>query len=593
VALALIVVVLGTIGFHQYQEDHDPDHSFDLFDSLYRSIQLFGFGATLEPEIPTTLQIARILGPIVAGYAVIRGLIALSREQIEQLWIRVFRRNHVVVAGLGTAGFGLATALDAQGFNVVAIERDQHNPAIQGCRERGIGVLKGDSTDPSILQRARVDRASRLVVTCGEDAKNIDVAISASKVTDRRDRGVLTALAHLDDYDLLAMLKAQSLTSRSSSAFRLALFNVCATGAEILLEKHPPFAKTAGGRTWHVVLVGSEGVARDLVLNILHRWQSTDWQPEAELRLTLVGAGAGDHLARLRAGHPKIDEVPACEIEVWDVDSFAELQRREFHVRPSIFYVSLPAESQALSAALRLSGRTDIGDAPIVVALQDESAGMATALKSGGPMSSNVVPFGLFTQVFSPAAFTHTTNEALAIASHETHVRSQLDAGVTEKDDPSLVTWGELPEPLRDSNRLFADSIPIKLAAIGCVAQPARLADFRRPPEVFSDDEVNRLAPLEHDRWSEDMQRHLGYRRGAESKDPHGRLHPLIGVPFSELPRENQDKDRAKVRSIPEILARAGFKIVRNAGRDPAGDQALEVSFAGSDGLLNTPDGEE
>ena len=87
------------------------------------------------------------------------------------------------------------------------------------------------------------------------------------------------------------------------------------------------------------------------------------------------------------------------------------------------------------------------------------------------------------------------------------------------------------------------------------------------------------LAPLEHDRWSEDMKRHLGYRKGSGGKDPHGKVHPLIDVPFEDLPPENMEKDRAKIRSIPEILARAGFKIVRNAGRDPAEGELREASL--------------
>jgi hypothetical protein len=580
VALALTVVVLGTIGFHSYQNEQHPGHPFDLLDSLYRSVQLFGFGATLDPPIPTTLQIARFLGPIVAGYAVIRGLVALSREQIQLLWFRLVLRNHVVVAGLGTAGFRIAKALNAYGFNVVAIERSPDNPAIQGSRERGIGVLKGDSTDRSILRRARVDRASRLVVTCGEDAVNIDVASAASEVTAGRHRSVLTALVHLDDFDLLAMLKAQSLTSQASSDFRLALFNLSSTGAEILLEKHPPFPERPGGRAWHVLVIGFEGVADDLIVNVLQRWHCAERHPAAELKLTVTGPGASDHLGRLRRQHPRTDDLTACELDSWELETLAELQHQELPVQPSVVYVCLTTETQALSAALRLSGRMDIGDAPVVVVLRDESAGIATTLKGGGPLSKHVVPFGLFTNVFSPSAFLHTTNEALAIASHETHVRSQIEAGMSERDDPSLVAWDELPEPLRESNRLFADSIPTKLAAIGCVAQPARLVDFREPPEVFSREEVDRLAPMEHDRWSADMQHHLGYRRSALEKDPHRRLHPLIGVPFDELPKENQEKDRAKVGSIPEILARAGFKIVRDAGRETTVAPAVEPAVA-------------
>ncbi len=91
---------------------------------------------------------------------------------------------------------------------------------------------------------------------------------------------------------------------------------------------------------------------------------------------------------------------------------------------------------------------------------------------------------------------------------------------------------------------------------------------------------------MEHERWSEDMQRHLGYRRGAGPKDTSRGLHPHVGVPFDEIPRENQDKDRSKVRSLPEILARAGFKIVRHAGHDAtsrwrtAADWQMEMHHA-------------
>jgi TrkA family protein/RyR domain-containing protein len=576
VGAALAVIVLGTIGFDKYQQVHHPDHPYGFLDSLYRAVQLFGFGATLEPEIPRTLQIARFLGPVVAGYAVIRGLIALSREQLELLWFRLFLRNHVVVAGLGNGGFRLATTLDREGFKVVAIEKNPHNPSIAGCRERGIGVVKGDAADPAILRRACVERAGRLVITCGDDARNIDVANAASRVTDGRHRGVLTALAHLDDYDLLAMLKSQSLTKRSSSAFRLALFNLAATGADILVERHPPFAHTDNGHT-HVVVVGFEGVARDLVIEILRRWQTADRAVGDELTLTIVDPGASESLARLRGSHPRIDELPDCTIEAWDLDAFAELQRRDISVRPTIVYVSLESEPQALSAALRLGGRTDIADVPVVVVLQDESSGMATTLESDGPVGGNVIPFGRLTQVFSSAAFRHTTNETLAIASHETHVGGQRAAGVTEEMDPSLVPWERLEESIRESNRLFADSIPTKLAALGCVAQPSRLVDYRDPPVTFTEEEVEQLAPAEHDRWSEDMKRHLGWRQGTGQKDARGKVHPLIDVPFDELPPENQEKDRIKVRSIPEILARAGFKVVRNAGRDPAPNQGRDT----------------
>src|SRR5688572_29673396 len=102
---------------------------------------------------------------------------------------------------------------------------------------------------------------------------------------------------------------------------------------------------------------------------------------------------------------------------------------------------------------------------------------MAAILRSGGEAVRKVEPFGLLTTVFSPGALYHTTNELLARASHETHVRSQLAKGLTADDDRSLVSWNQLPELLKESNRLFADDIPSKLATIGCLATPAPLID--------------------------------------------------------------------------------------------------------------------
>jgi hypothetical protein len=571
--LAVTVLVLGTIGFQEYQRIHHAK-PYSVLDGLYRSLQLFGFGGTLEPRIPVTLQIARLLGPFLAGYALIRGVIALSRDQIQLMWFRLFLRNHVVVVGLGTAGFRIATEFHAQGYRVVAIERSTDNPAIQGCRERGIAVVIGDAGDKSILRTVRIDRASCLVVTCGEDGRNVDVATAASEATNERQRGVLTALVHLDDFGLLGMMKAQSLTSRSTSLFRLALFNVFDTAATILVENHPPIGSNPRDGLSRIFLFGFDGVAPTLVLTALQTWQSTERGPGERLAITVVGPKAGDQCEALLRRHPEISAVPGIELDAWEVafDS-PEIQRERSLGAACALYVSLEDEAEALAVALKLAARSDIGSSRVVTVLPDEATGVATALKGGGPLLERVAAFGVYTEAFRPNAFLHTTNETLAMASHETHVESQRAAGVTKEEDESLKDWDQLPDSLRESNRLFADSIPTKLEKIKCVVEVAPLVDPRNPPVTLTDEEVELLAPMEHDRWSYDMQRHLGFRKTAGPKDAARKLHPLIGMPFDKLPEPNQNKDRDKVRSIPRILARAGFKIARSTSREPTPDQ--------------------
>jgi TrkA-N domain len=560
--LAAAVLILGTIGFQDYQRIHHL-RDYSPLDGFYRALQLFGFGATLEPRIPVTLQIARLLGPFVAGYAVFRGLLVLSREQLQIFWFRFFLRNHVVVAGLGTAGYRMAISHYERGYRVVAIERDAAHPAIQGCRQRGIGVLKGDAMDKGMLEKSRVDRARTLIVTCGSDAVNMNIATAASAYTSGRRFGVLTALVHLDDFSFLVMMKAQSLTNESSSTFRLALFNVYATGAQMLLEKHPPFGAGAEQQQ-HVLIVGFEGVARSLAVNVFRQWLLADSGPAGRLLVTFAGPSAEEDRKQFLSRHPEIDQLANCELAAWNVDFTAsQLLRKPLAVAPTRTYVCVASETQALTITLALSRRDDTVAGGIVVVLPDESSGMAAILRSGGEALRNVEAFGLLAAAFSPKAVEHTTNEILAMASHETHLDSELAKGATAKDDPSLVSWEDLPDGLKESNRLFADDIPAKLAKIGCVTTPAPLANPTDDLVEFTPEEVKLLAPLEHDRWSDDCVRHLGMRKTSGVKDTARGLHPLIGVPFDDLPEENKEKDRAKVRSVPEILARAGFEIVR------------------------------
>jgi len=122
------------------------------------------------------------------------------------------------------------------------------------------------------------------------------------------------------------------------------------------------------------------------------------------------------------------------------------------------------------------------------------------------------------------------------------------------------VSWEQLDESWKDANRAFADGIGAHLAATGCVLVPAPLIDPRGSLHSFSDDEVEALARLEHERWVADKVR-SGWRYGPERDDDH-RIHSGI-VDWEQLPESERDKDREPIREIPEMLAYAGFEIVR------------------------------
>ncbi|RLF11854.1 MAG: hypothetical protein DRJ98_02390 [Thermoprotei archaeon] len=90
----------------------------------------------------------------------------------------------VVIAGGGDIGRALATYLKGLGYHVVVIERDE-----AACREleaRGVEVVKGDVTDPHVMEQVRVEEADTFLALTGSDDVNLVSALLAKHQGARR-----------------------------------------------------------------------------------------------------------------------------------------------------------------------------------------------------------------------------------------------------------------------------------------------------------------------------------------------------------------------------------------------------------------------
>lgn len=547
------VLVLGTVGFQAYAHDHHIKGN--LIDSAYRSITLFELdGYHVHPPLPWTLELARWLAPALIGYAIFRGVAAVFRGQLQLAGIRLLARDHVVVAGLGDAGFRLALAFRKEGFRVVVVEADEGNRSIAGCRDRGIAVLVGDATDARMLARARVDRARYLVVVCGDNGRNVEVQVAAAHLVRSRERGTLHAFVHLDDPGLWRLLKSEAMAGRGDRGLRLEFFNVPELAARALLDAHPPFDADAPGTRPHVLIAGGGTLADALVLNVARLWQNRD-APPAELRVSVLAEDAPAAIARLTARHPELEHV--CDLRAVATPLGAALQRAPLDLDaepPTAAFVAVLPEAAALETGFALRARSELASTAIAVAVADAGAGMATLLASGA-----VHGFGILDGALDAGALVAGDTEVIARAKHEEYLRHAAERG-EEMGRGVLVGWSELPEDVRDANRAFADGIGHKLAAAGCALVPAPLLDPAGPLFSFSEEEVEELARLEHDRWVEDKLRQ-GWRAG-DVRDDAGRVHDQL-VPWEQLSDEERDKDRDPVRELPVMLAHAGYEIVR------------------------------
>jgi hypothetical protein len=155
--------------------------------------------------------------------------------------------------------------------------------------------------------------------------------------------------------------------------------------------------------------------------------------------------------------------------------------------------------------------------------------------------------------------------EELARAHHEVF-REQMEAvgyrpGATTderaKTHSALRPYDELPEEEKEQNRDAVRDIPAKLAQSGYVMIPAR---SNEPPFEFPGPHIERLAQIEHERWMQ-VKRAMGWEYAPET-DKERKRHQAL-VPWSELPEEQKEKDRALVRAIPRILSRIGYTVVQ------------------------------
>jgi hypothetical protein len=125
--------------------------------------------------------------------------------------------------------------------------------------------------------------------------------------------------------------------------------------------------------------------------------------------------------------------------------------------------------------------------------------------------------------------------------------------------------WHELDEAQKAENRSQASHVGTKLRSIGCALAPTPIWG---EPEQFAPATIAYLALLEHQRWCESMRRQ-GWRYGPH-RDPRTRRHPDL-VDWTELSDASRDRNQDVATSLPEILADAGFQIVRLDAADHPG----------------------
>ena len=575
--LAAGTFALGAAGFWMYLGAAGQPRT--LTQVLYLSLQLFVMDSgSVPPPTPVALDAARFLAPVVAFSAAIGALGTFFQEQFQMVRIRR-SSGHVVVCGAGWRGSFIARRFHDAGWRVVVIEHDEGATGLAACRAVGIPVITGDATDLANLTRARTDRARYLISVCGGDEDTLQVAVAARGLEPAERELRPGLLLHMSDQRLAALAQT---AAGDGDHRRVKSFNVYERGARAWVQEHPPFSR--GGPSEdppHLLLVGLGQMGRQVTAEAIRTWLATRWSDE-RLAITVVDREAERKRRDLELDFPALNrfaEVTAVSLDTGDprfrAGGFLDQDGRP----PTAVYVCMKDTTQSLTAALHLHERLRSPAVPIVIRTQEE-AGLSRVLQWSADIAEfqNLRAFPVLERACSPDVLLGTTAlDVLAQEAHAAYSRFSRDRDGASAN-PSVTAWDDLPEHLRESNRRQVMHIGAKLRAAGCAVAPvpggpAMPADELAralgcpvlPPEgleerTLTDDEVERLARVEHDRWVAERL-FDGWTYAPGPKDIVRRTTPDL-APWEELSEEVRELDRNVVRAIPAILARVGLRVV-------------------------------
>jgi len=394
-------------------------------------------------------------------------------------------------------------------------------------------------SDLARLEREGIHKAHRLVVVTDGSTDVADVVARVGDLCRRRRRMKRPLDLLLLTGDLAGNEASLVLPEvEPDAAVAIRSLSIPRRAARLLLSRFPLHlgADVVFEQPLHILVAGFGALGRALALQAMRLAHYGHGRP----RLTILAEEPERRRIAFFDAFPQAAQVAEL--------TFMNLDARMASDRPvtSVFVClddnveGVPCADRLREALVRQQGSSP----PIFLHLSAFDSAAAVDEWDG-----QTYPFSVVEEVCRPAVLFDHQGDELAAIIHDYYRDSIAAQGRSLDETPAGRPWEALDESYRQASRHQADHVPAKLAAIDCRSVPEAVSEFF----VFSPSEVERLAMIEHDRWSAD--RYLdGWRYGPE-RDNRRKHHPEL-VPYAALSSEMKNLDRYAVRLVPVLLAR-------------------------------------
>jgi len=549
--LLLLVIAAIIFGLHGWMEDEHLGFN----DALYRTLStLFGLDTyqdLVEQKSGLSLNIARWCGLLAIIMAASKAVMHLLSERLTT-WRAHIRQKHLMIIGDNAFAEALASVASKDGRKVTWLAAS----SIQKNHKTKKLFIHEGKWNLDVAGQFGLARAKSVTIAISDDAKTIAIARQIRKKYPDENKLIvhvsISALWLAMRFDEVKGVDGIHLISAAQVAIRQTH------------RKHPPFliAKKWQHKRIHSVIFGfglyGEAVLIDTVLSCLTTYLEKPC-------FTIIDPQAKAIKNNLDIKYPELylsADIDFIQRDIEGLDhSLSEADLRSIIQQDPITasYICLSAEGNALSAGIKfqtliMRNGWDIG--PIFVRLSTEGALPTTDAGISHLEHGQLLSFGNLKSLIKDTGILNDDVDGLARTLHKAY---QSAAG---PEKAANVSWKDLGEDMRDSNRRVVTHIAAKLSSAGVDIEPwlkkwdqkPNSANLPRVEGILEDEALMvKLAELEHERWMADR-RINGWQYGKE-RDNDKRNHPDL-VPYVQLSKDSQAYDLLMVQTLAEILAK-------------------------------------
>ena len=205
VVFALLVVACGVCFHLLYRQE-----PLSLARGLYIAYALVFMEHLLPFPEHWLLRVFYFLLPPLGLAVVLDGIVQYSlhllrRDALSPAWNRAMATSldqHVILCGLGKAGFRTLQVLLELGEQVCVLEKDASSPHLAWARQRGVPCVIATGRHEGVFDELNVRNAKSIILATDDDLANIEMALDA-----RRARPDIHVVLRVWDQELAAGIR--------------------------------------------------------------------------------------------------------------------------------------------------------------------------------------------------------------------------------------------------------------------------------------------------------------------------------------------------------------------------------------------------